>query len=232
MTTRLAIDAATDRLFVAVDRDRGAPVELTLDGARRHAGALLGLIERALAAAGSDLRSVEVVAIADGPGSFTGLRVSFATAKALARRGAVLMTAPSLLLRAAETPWPTEQRVMALAPALRGEVYAAAWRRAPSGLEPLLAARPIGPGDLAKLPEVDRIVGEGPAELLARLPRPVEPAQPAATALLRLLEWPGAARAVSDPAAFEPDYGRPAEAQAKWEREHGRPFPDPSRVRR
>jgi hypothetical protein len=25
---------------------------------------------------------------------------------------------------------------------------------------------------------------------------------------------------------FEPHYGRPAEAAAKWERDHGRPLPD------
>jgi hypothetical protein len=37
---------------------------------------------------------------------------------------------------------------------------------------------------------------------------------------------PGGIREVPDVFAFEPDYGRPAEAQTRWERSHGRAMPD------
>src|SRR5436305_1816727 len=39
----------------------------------------------------------------------------------------------------------------------------------------------------------------------------------------------GLAQQAGLPLAAEPLYGRPAEAQAKWEARHGRPLPDPSR---
>jgi hypothetical protein len=50
---------------------------------------------------------------------------------------------------------------------------------------------------------------------------------PHAGALLELLDLPGATALVEDPDASEPNYGRLAEAQARWERAHGRPLSHP-----
>src|SRR2546426_1155887 len=50
-----------------------------------------------------------------------------------------------------------------------------------------------------------------------------------AASILALLARKGAGGAVTAPATAEPVYGRPAEAQAKWEARHGRPLPHPSR---
>jgi len=46
--------------------------------------------------------------------------------------------------------------------------------------------------------------------------------------MLDLVGRPGGARLVDDPLAWEPDYGRPAEAQALWEARHGRALPHPA----
>ena len=228
MTVRLALDAASDRLSVAADRSGGVVEERSLLGARSHAGALLTLVDEVLAALSAKRRDITLVAVGDGPGSFTGLRVSFAAAKAIVGDRLPLVTAPSLLTRAAEAAQPGE-RVLAIAGALRGEVYAGAWRLdLPDSIETLLAPRTVGPSDLPLLPSVDRIVGDGPAELTRSLGT-VTPALPSAAVLLRLIDVGGGAAPVSDPLLFEPTYGRPAEAQAKWERDHGRPLPDPSR---
>ena len=43
-------------------------------------------------------------------------------------------------------------------------------------------------------------------------------------AMTRLLDMPGAIERV-DLDRWEPDYGRLAEAQVKWEAAHGRPLP-------
>ncbi len=48
---------------------------------------------------------------------------------------------------------------------------------------------------------------------------------PRASALIEMLAVPGALTTVDDVDAFEPEYGRPAAAQVRWEREHGRPLP-------
>ena len=59
------------------------PLERRVDGARKHAAALLPVVGDLLAEAGVTLQEVDALAIADGPGSFTGLRVSAALAKSL-----------------------------------------------------------------------------------------------------------------------------------------------------
>jgi len=235
-TVRLAIESATDQLSVAAVR-AGEPVaSATLPGPRRHASALLSLIEQVLRPLGAGPSDLALVAVSDGPGSFTGLRVGIAAAKALALGGGIpLWTAPSLLVRAVGSGRPGE-RILAVSSALRGEVYAGAWRLLAEGsIECLLAPRTLGPGDLESLPSVDRVVGDGPEALLADLARRTGvPAAggaaswPSAEGLLQLVGVRGGARQVLDPAAWEPTYGRPAEAQAKWERAHGRPLPDPS----
>src|SRR2546426_951348 len=60
-------------------------------------------------------------------------------------------------------------------------------------------------------------------------PVPLESLPPAATMLLALVDREGTGRAIEDPVTAEPVYGRPAEAQARWEARHGRPLPDSPR---
>jgi len=78
----------------------------------------------------------------------------------------------------------------------------------------------VGDGALRYADQVARWSGAAPV--------PLEALGPPAVSLLALLRRDGAATII-DPATGEPVYGRPAEAQAKWEARHGRPLPDPSR---
>ena len=222
---RLAIDSTSDRLSVAADREGGPPESAALQGARRHAGALLPMIDEVLARFGATARDVSTIAVADGPGSFTGIRVSFAAAKALASEGATLVTAPSLLVRAAGLDVSSSpRRVLAVSSALRGEVYAGIWRIDSNRIEEVMAPKTISPRDIASLPPFDRAVGDGPEDFLSVVKAARE--WPEAATLLQLITVPGGARVIDAPLDFEPHYGRPAEAAAKWEREHGRPLPD------
>jgi len=232
---RLAFDSATDRLSVAADTGpASAGVELAVEGARRHAASLLPLIEQILARLDGRIDDLALVAVSDGPGSFTGLRVGISVAKALALSARIpLISAPSLLVRAAGVARPGD-RVLALSSALRGEAFAGAWLfDLAGGVVELFSPRAIGRPNLSALPPVNRIVGDGPADLIADLrartgagvASPTE-SWPSALALLRLAGMAGGTRTITDPATWEPTYGRPAEAQAKWELEHGRPLPD------
>jgi tRNA threonylcarbamoyladenosine biosynthesis protein TsaB len=227
MSIRLAVDATSDRLSIAADRNGGPTESAELQGARRHAGALLPLIEVVLGRIHASARDVTTIVVSDGPGSFTGIRVAFAAAKALAAEGAVLMTAPSLMVRAAEGAGRNE-RVLAVSSALRGELYAGMWRfDLPHQVEMIMPPRTITPRDMPSLAAFDRAVGDGPEDFLRALG--ATRAWPEASTLLRLVGVPGAVITIDSPLEFEPQYGRPAEAAAKWEREHGRPLPDSPR---
>jgi tRNA threonylcarbamoyladenosine biosynthesis protein TsaB len=230
------MDTATDRASVALLPPGGAPLEEELHGARRHAAALLPMIQRLLARGGMKLEDLSGVVLSDGPGSFTGLRVGAAVAKALAHaRGVAFATAPSLLVRAAAVA-ADGATVLAVSNALRGELYGAIFRFGPARVETLLPPRVVVPQALIeRAARPDAIVGEAPVEALALLEtwsgtRVVRPPQgaPRAALLFDLLEWRGGAEVVSDVESWEPDYGRPAEAQARWEKAHGRALPDPA----
>jgi tRNA threonylcarbamoyladenosine biosynthesis protein TsaB len=231
----LALDTATDQASVAV----GAPgseasYEENIPGARRQAAALLPTIQLLLHRAGATLDQVQGIVLSDGPGSFTGLRVGAAVAKALVQaRGLPLWTAPSLLVRAAGAAQP-DMLVVAIANALRGEVYSAGYRFLPDGIRTELIPGVRRPADLLESHlRPDAVVGEAPGEVLAALQdwagRPIvgpPESSPRASRLLSLVGIEGGARQVDAVREWEPVYGRPAEAQARWERAHGRPLSD------
>jgi len=230
----LALDTATERASLALGTPGAAKVEESIGGARRHAAALLPAIQRLLQPTGASLDDLRGIALSDGPGSFTGLRVGAAVAKALIHaRPVPLWTAPSLLVRAAGVAR-GEGLVLAIAGALRGEVYAAAYRFLPGGIQAELIPSVRRPEELVSSGlQPAALVGEAPAEIVAILEnwvgsQIIGPPQgaPQAARLLDLVGQRGGAREVKMVREWEPVYGRPAEAQARWESAHGRPLPD------
>src|SRR5688572_7273421 len=99
--TFLALDTATNVASVAV-ATAGAPADVTTEaGARPHGAAIIPTIDRVLREAGVQLDHLAGIIVADGPGSFAGLRIGWAAAEGLAHeRGIPLFTAPSLMASA------------------------------------------------------------------------------------------------------------------------------------
>lgn len=230
----LALDTATDRASVALGVPGDRPLEETIAGARRHAAALVPAVQRLLQQAGASLDDLRGIVVSDGPGSFTGLRVGASVAKALAHaRGLPLWTAPSLLVRAAAAAG-DQALVLSVANALRGQVYAAAYRFLPDAIQTELIPSVRRPEELVgSALQPTTIIGDAPADILAILERwvgrPVigpPDGFPRAALLLDLVGRKGGARVVEAKRDWEPVYGRPAEAQARWESTHGRPLPD------
>jgi hypothetical protein len=90
------------------------------------------------------------------------------------------------------------------------------------------------PEDLvARALRLDHLVGEAPAPVVRLLEQGIgrgligpPTGAPRARTLLGLVDRPGAAVRIAAVEGWEPVYGRPAEAQARWEMAHGRPLPD------
>lgn len=80
----LAIDCATSVLVAGVCSDDGA-VDVAVEvPSKNHAPTLLATVERVLGQARLSLCDIDGIAVGVGPGSFTGVRIGVATAKALA----------------------------------------------------------------------------------------------------------------------------------------------------
>ena len=161
----LAFDTATPATTVAlsgVDNVIFTGRHDPLPGERPgHATQLLPLVARVLERAGVGWAEVDRIAVGIGPGTFTGLRIGIATARAVARaRGIPLVGVSTLQSLAMARPGPDAapaalDTVLAVIDARRGEVFAASWRMDEAGEfeSALLRPRAFAPEALAQLVE-------------------------------------------------------------------------------
>ena len=183
--TLVAFDTSTPATVVAVDLD-GAVGYRRLGPAPgshpAHSTQLLAAAGELLEEVGASWSSVERIGVGTGPGTFTGLRISAATAEGLRRAGgAEVVGVGSLeaLGLPARRRWPSRP-VGAVIDARRGELFAAGWE--PGG-KALFGPRVVAPGAVAELfgpdPSAWVVVGEVPEDfdrelLAAGVERPDE----------------------------------------------------------
>ncbi len=225
MTLFLAMDTATDYGSVAVGEPGTVAAELPF-AKRRHATVLVPSIMEVLRLAGRGLGDLSGIVVADGPGSFTGLRIGFSTAFGIQRQfpSIALITTPSLLCTAFGVRQRANGSVAALYDALRGDVFGAVYSfkhdLVESELEPTMATvgglreqctstpvLAVGDGALLYSDEVHDWTGNDPLGPPESVPR--------AGSLIELLAVEGATRRIADPTSFNPTYGRLAEAQVR-----------------
>lgn len=79
----LALDSSGLTASVAVIEDGRLLAEYTVNHKKTHSQTLLPMLDAAAGLIELDLESLDAIAVAAGPGSFTGLRIGSATAKGL-----------------------------------------------------------------------------------------------------------------------------------------------------
>ena len=159
--TTVALSGVGDVVFTA----RHDPLPGERPG---HATRLLPLVARVMERAGIGWDGVERIAVGVGPGTFTGLRIGIATARALARaRSTPLVGVSTLQSLALARPGADDvpaglDAVLAVLDARRGEVFAASWRIDEAGEfdSALIPPRVLAPEALA-----DLVTPLGPATL-------------------------------------------------------------------
>ena len=211
----VAIDASTYVATVALLRDRTVIAEGEAAMRGRQAEALMPRVADVLRAAEVSPRALDRVVCGSGPGSFTSLRIAASIAKGLAFGcGCTFATVSSLALLLMGNGPPTAGRWLSALDALRGELYVQAFdidRRGDVTVIPAPAI--VAQGQLAALAESLGAEVVGPGQPISRMPHARWVAM-----LERMLVH-------ADLASWEPDYGRKAEAQVRWEAAHHRPLP-------
>ena len=219
MDYSLAIEGSTYAGSVAVIRDRDVVAERTLadSGIPSRAGRderILPSVAECLSDVGIAARNLARVVCGAGPGSFTSLRVSASVAKGIAvGAGCPLFGVSSLILQVSGQPSGVYLSVL---PAMREEFFALQVEVSDSGgliarAAPLIVSA-TDLGNVAHKLEA-QIIGAGQDMDAAPHARNVAP----------LLDSIIATGPV-DIDTWEPDYGRLAEAQVRWEAAHGRPL--------
>jgi tRNA threonylcarbamoyladenosine biosynthesis protein TsaB len=149
--TLLGLDTSTSAASAAVLRDDGEAFEVTpaperLGRPPAHASELMPAVAEVMERAEVGYGDLEAIAVGVGPGTFTGLRIGIATARALATAAALPLRAVSSLAALAE----------GITPPYDDAGRPAAGQHANAGSEP--AAEPTGA--LLRLPLIDARRGE------------------------------------------------------------------------
>ena len=79
----LALDSSGLVASVALIQDETLVAEYTMNYKKTHSQTLLPMLDEIKKAVDLDLETLDAIAVAAGPGSFTGLRIGSATAKGL-----------------------------------------------------------------------------------------------------------------------------------------------------
>ncbi len=224
----LAIETADLRGSVALLQRDQLLAERTLDAQRRSARSLAPAIAELLDEAGWRPQDVQLVAVATGPGSFTGLRIGVTTAKAFAYAASCQVIDVHTLEAIAARADANVSRLWVVLDAERGELFAAEFARTADG-----ALREVAPTSivaheawLASLAPGSVVTGPGLERLQDRLPSGVtiiEPAlwAPIASVVGRLGWQHYEAGQRADVFALVPQYFRRTAAEEKRDRATG-----------
>lgn len=230
--TILAMDTATMVSSVAVTTEDRVLAELTAETRFTHSETLVANIEEVLRLADVKREDLSAVAVSLGPGSFTGLRIGLAAAKAIAYALSIpLVGVPTLEVLAAAFPSPGAV-VAPLIDAQKGNGYFALYRFTETGLiceKDVCVASPEEIADaIANEESPVTLAGDFARKLMQKgveLPKnaslaPITHIMPraalvAARAIVRLKNGEG-----KSPMELEPIYVRRSEAEVLWEKRH------------
>ena len=129
----LAIDCALRRISLGLADGEKTLGELSCDAGARQAELLPAVAANFLSLFGHTVRDVDLIAVTEGPGYFTGIRVGMSYSAALAESvGALVVAVPTLLAMALPLldifrPIGSPVAVAPLIPAGRNSVYAAVY---------------------------------------------------------------------------------------------------------
>ena len=219
----LGIDTSTLMGSVALLDGEVVVAEYSLSVSTTHSERLLSTIHRLFDESGSTVTALDALAIAVGPGSFTGLRIGLATAKGLAlASGHPLVGVPTLDALAWGVPF-AAYPVCPLLDAKKGEVYTALYRHRHRDLERLTEYRALSPDRL--LMELEGpicFLGDGVLAYRERIVEvmgdrayfvPPPRSYPSGACVAELGARRLAQGDLGDPVALVPMYVRPSEAE-------------------
>lgn len=214
----LAFDTSNRALSLAVLEDKELLGQVTLNIKKNHSITLMPAIDFLMNSLDLKPTDLDRIAVAQGPGSYTGLRIAVATAKTLAHTLKIELVGVSSLL--ALVPGQVEGLVIPIVDARRNNVYAGFYQLGQ-------AVQPEAHLPLAEVLEIAgaanqpvTFVGETAAfaeQIKADLPQAaIQPTLPDAAAIGRLgLDLP--AQSIHD---FVPNYLKRVEAEENWLKTH------------
>lgn len=161
----LALETSAKSVSVAVTENGTLLAQAYQDRGLTHSVTLMPLLDGMLKTAGLTLDDMDIIAVAQGPGSFTGIRIGVSAAKGLAWAKALPCCGVSTLEAMAYGVTDFEGIVVGAMDARRQQVYNALFRTENGRVTRLCADRAVAmelvAEELAAMPEPKLIVGDG-----------------------------------------------------------------------
>ena len=213
----LAFDTSSKALSLAILEDKHVLAETTINIKKNHSITLMPAIDFLMASLDWTPKDLDRIVVAEGPGSYTGLRIAVATAKTLAHTLNIELVGMSSLL--ALVPYQQEGLFVPLMDARRNNVYAGFYEN----------AKPVMPEahlpfeqviELIKGASQVTFVGEVVSfveQIQEHLPRTDYKETLPNAATLALLAWDKEADSLHD---FVPNYLKRVEAEENWLKNH------------
>lgn len=137
MSFILSLDTSTQNCSVALHENGQLITQELVDEEGSHSRSLTLLIEKVMKTAGRALAELSAVAVSNGPGSYTGLRIGLATAKGICfALDKPLICLPTLRVLASAVDAPAGSLLLPMLDARRMEVYAAVYTAALEEVSP------------------------------------------------------------------------------------------------
>ena len=124
----LAIDSSGMVASIAVIEDEKLIGEFTINYKKTHSQTLLPMLDEVAKMIELDLNTIDAIAVAAGPGSFTGLRIGSATAKGLGLALDKPLIAVPTVDGLAFNLYGTEKQICPIMDARRNQVYTGVYR--------------------------------------------------------------------------------------------------------
>ena len=213
----LAFDTSSKALSLAILEDKHVLAETIINIKKNHSITLMPAIDFLMASLDWTPRDLDRIVVAEGPGSYTGLRIAVATAKTLAHTLNIELVGMSSLL--ALVPRQQEGLLVPLMDARRNNVYAGFYENAkPVTAEAHLSFAKV----LEKVTDAEQVtfVGEvGPfvEQIQEQLPQASYQETLPNAANLALWAWDKKADSLHD---FVPNYLKRVEAEENWLKNH------------
>ena len=138
----LGIDSSGMVASVAILQDDVITAEYTMNHKKTHSETLLPMIDEIVKTSETKLEELDAIAVAAGPGSFTGLRIGAATAKGLA----MAVDKPVIPIKTCEglayNMWGAEGLICPIIDARRNQVYTGLYR-VKGNVEVILEQQPM-----------------------------------------------------------------------------------------
>ena len=213
----LAFDTSSKALSLAILEDKQVLAETTINIKKNHSITLMPAIDFLMASLDLTSKDLDRIVVAEGPGSYTGLRIAVATAKTLAHTLNIELVGMSSLL--ALLPSQQEGLVVPLMDARRNNVYAGFYENA----KPVMSEAHLSFAEvLEKVTDAEQVtfVGEVGAfveQIQEQLPQASYQETLPNAANLALLAWDKEADSLHD---FVPNYLKRVEAEENWLKNH------------